>query len=92
MSYSYSLPVMDECIDNMGDKTKIFLLDLNWDHWKTPLRRSDRDKTTLECHEGTNRLHFMQFGIKNSPETFQRTLDIVFVSYKRKRTYYILII
>jgi Reverse transcriptase (RNA-dependent DNA polymerase) len=49
-----------------------------------PMESDARDKTTFTCHEGTYRFIRMPFGLRNSPATFQRTVEIVLSGLKWK--------
>jgi hypothetical protein len=73
---SYPLPRMDECIDSLGDASVFSTLDCNSGYWQIPVDPMDMDKTTLTSHEGLNQFRRMPFGLKNSPATFQRFVDI----------------
>ena len=50
---SYPLPLIDECLDSLGDATIFSTLDCNSGHWQIPVRDEDKDKMTFTCHEGT---------------------------------------
>jgi Reverse transcriptase (RNA-dependent DNA polymerase) len=74
--YSYPLPRMDECIDSLGDARVFCTLDCNSGYWKIPVSPHDKEKTTFTSHEGLFKFLRMPFGLRNTPATFQRFVDI----------------
>jgi Reverse transcriptase (RNA-dependent DNA polymerase) len=73
---SYPLPRMDECIDSLGDAKICTTLDCYSGYWQIPVRPEDRDKTTFYSHEGIYWFLRIPFGLRNSPATFHRFVDI----------------
>jgi Reverse transcriptase (RNA-dependent DNA polymerase)/RNase H-like domain found in reverse transcriptase len=68
---------MDECIDSLGDANVFTTLDFNSGYWQIPVAPEDKDETTFTSHEGTYKFCRMPFGLRNTPATFQRVVDIV---------------
>jgi len=74
---SYPLPLMDECIDSLGEATILSTLDCNAGYWQVAIAPEDREKTAFVCHEGAYQYKRMPFGLTNAPATLQRALDII---------------
>ena len=81
---SYPLPLMDECIDSLGDATLFITLDCNSGYWQITVSKKDQDKTSFVCHAGMYRYKRILFGLTNAPATFQRIRDILLGPYKWK--------
>lgn len=62
----YLLPLMDECIDFLGDSTIFSTLESYRRNWQVEITDEDYDKTVLASHHG--RFHFisMQFGLRHT--------------------------
>jgi Reverse transcriptase (RNA-dependent DNA polymerase) len=73
---SYTLPLMDEITDSLGDATIFSTLDCNSGYWQIPVHPDYRAKTTFTSYEGLYRFLRMPFGLRNAPATFQRFVDI----------------
>ena len=74
---AYPLPLIDDCLDSLGDPEIFTTLECNTGYWQAPLALEDRDKTTFTSYLGTFRYTRMPFGLRNAPATFQRALDII---------------
>ncbi|GFV41199.1 retrovirus-related Pol polyprotein from transposon 17.6 [Trichonephila clavipes] len=59
-----------------GGKTYISTIDLKSGYHQVNVNPADRDKTAFVCPFGTYRFKRMPFGLKNSPATFQRLMEI----------------
>ena len=79
---AYPIPIMDECIDSLGDAVIFSTLDCNSGYWKIPMSDEDRDKTAFVSHCGLFRWLRMPFGLKNAPGTFQRAADVILAGVK----------
>lgn len=73
----YTLPRMDDCLDNLGNANIFTTLDANRGYWKIPITTEDSAKTTFITQVGTYRYIRMPFSLQNAPVRFQRTLDII---------------
>lgn len=74
---SYPIPRMDECFDFLGEAATFSTVDCNSGYWEVEIPEEDRDKTELFSHHKLFRFTCMPFGLKNSPATFQRIVDII---------------
>lgn len=52
-------------------------LDANCGYWNIHILEADRNKTFVTTHSGTYRYSSRPLGLRNAPETFQLTLDII---------------
>ena len=78
------LPLMDECLDSLGD-TKVFsALDAISGYWQMRIPESERDKTAFSRHSGLYRFSRMPFGLTNAPAMFQRAMDILISPFRWK--------
>jgi len=68
---------MDDCLDSLGDATVFSTQAYNARYWQIPVAAQDRDETTFTTHTGLFRFLRLQFGLVNSPASFQRALDII---------------
>lgn len=79
---SYSLPQMDESIYSLADARVFSTLDANSGYRKIKVNESHEEKTAFTPYHGLERLTLMPFGLKNTPATFQRVMDIILFSVK----------
>jgi len=80
----YPLPLVDDCIDFLGDAEVFSTLDCNSGYWQIPVADEDWDKTTFVCHEGAYRYNGVPFGLSSAPATFQRAIDMILGGLKWK--------
>lgn len=78
----YPIPRIDECLHSLDYPLIFSSLDCNWGTWQFPLHPDDIDKSTFTYPYRTFRYTGMLFGLKNSPATFQRDVDVVLSSVK----------
>ncbi|GFU68055.1 retrovirus-related Pol polyprotein from transposon 297 [Trichonephila clavipes] len=76
VSDTYSLPRMDDFLQEAKHTAYIFTIDLKSGYHQVNVKPADRDKTAFVCPFGTYRFKRMPFGLKNAPATFQRLIDI----------------
>ena len=55
MTDSYPLPMMDDCIESLGDAAALSTLECNSGYKQIPVDPSDRDTTSFTTHCGTFR-------------------------------------
>ena len=79
---SYPIPRMDECIDSLGGAEVFSTLDSNSGYWQVDIPMEDRDKTVFVTNNGLFQYTRMPFGLRNAPETVQRSMYIVLSSVK----------
>lgn len=79
---SYPFPGMDEFIDRRGNAKYLPTLDFNWGYCKIALNNFNKDNTTFVSHSSSYGFNRMSFGLTNAPETFNRSLGILFADYK----------
>lgn len=58
-------------------------LELLYEYHKIRVRTEDIEKTTFRTHDGYCDFSAMQFGLSNSPSTFQSTINNIFRHYLR---------
>lgn len=80
----YPIPEMDECVNSFSKATVFTTLDANSIHWQIEFEDEDRDKSAFTSHYGLYRIVSMMFCLKNAPETFRKTLDVIFARVKLK--------
>jgi hypothetical protein len=81
---TYPLPLMDECIDSLGEAAIFDTLDCNSAYWQIPVDPADRRKTTFTSHYGIYRFIRLPFDLRNAPGTLQRAADIILSGVKWK--------
>ena len=76
-SDSFPIPRVDDCIDQIGHAKFVSKFDLLKGYWQVPL--TDRAKLISAFVTPDNLYHYtvMPFGMKNSPATFQRLINLV---------------
>jgi len=79
---SYPLPLMDGCLDFLGDAQLFFMLDCDAGYWQFPIAEDDKPKTAFNCHSGTYQCTRVPFGLCNALATFQWAIDIILSGVK----------
>lgn len=79
---SYFIPHMDECIYSIDEGIAFFTLHANSKYCQVNIDEKYLDKTALTSHDGLYQFIWMSFGLQNTPETFQRTIDDILSSVK----------
>ena len=67
----YSMPLVDDLLDQVGESTYLSKLDLKKGFYQIPVKPEHRDKTAFCSPWGKFRFNRMPFGLKNAPATFQ---------------------
>lgn len=87
ISDAYPIPNMDEIIDQLSGSKYFSVLDLASGFHQIPMRESDKCKTAFSTPFGHYHFTRMPFGLKNSPATFQRQMDILFQGLQNKKIF-----
>lgn len=79
---SYTLPPMDECINNLGGATVFSTLDANSGYCQINIDKHDRDKTVFTSNLGQYRFTRMRLELEMAPAMFQRAIDVMLASIR----------
>lgn len=71
---SYTIPIMNECIDTLGDAEVFYTPNANSTYWQCEVEESDRDKMTITFHMELFCFLQTKFSIKKASVTFHRPL------------------
>ena len=72
---AYSMPRIDNLIDERGGARFITTLDLAKGYWQVPVREQDRPKTAFSAPQGLFQFWMIPFGLQGAPMTFQKMMD-----------------
>ncbi|GBO12081.1 Retrovirus-related Pol polyprotein from transposon 297 [Araneus ventricosus] len=72
----YPLPRMDDLLQSAKHTAFMSTIDLKSGYHQINVHPADRDKTAFVCPFGTFRFRRMPFGFRNSPDTFQRLMEM----------------
>ena len=81
---AYPIPRIDESLSKLGDAKFFTTLNLGSAFWQVPLRKQDREKTSLACELGSFQRKRMPFGLCNATATFQRLMAQALTSVTKK--------
>lgn len=73
----YPLPRIDDALDCLHGAQFFSSLDLRSGYWQVPVAESDRPKTAFVTPDGLYEFNVMQFGLCNTPATFERMIDSI---------------
>ncbi|GBN44541.1 Transposon Ty3-G Gag-Pol polyprotein [Araneus ventricosus] len=73
---SYSLPRIDETLDDLNGSRWLTTLDLKSGYLKVEIRPADREKTAFTTGQGLWQFKVMPFGLCNAPATFGRLMNL----------------
>ena len=68
---------MDDCIDNIGQAKYVTKFDLSKGFWQIPLTDRAKEISAFVTPDGLYQYKVMPFGMKNSPATFQRLINMI---------------
>ena len=74
---SFPVPRMDDCIDNIGQAKYVTEFDLLKGFWQIPLTDRAKEISAFVTPDGLYQYKVMPFGMKNSPATFQRLINMI---------------
>ena len=78
---TYPLPRIQECIDKLGNATRLSSLDLVSDYWQTRVAEKDVQKTTFNTRYSKYEFLVMPFGLTNALATFQTLMNQILRPY-----------
>lgn len=71
------MPRMIEYFESIEYAVVFFALDANSGYWQVDVDKTDRDRMEFISRHGLYRFVRVPFRSKNSPGTFQRTIDVI---------------
>ena len=74
---SYPIPRIDDCIDKVGHAKYVTKIDLLKGFWQVPLTDRAKEASAFVTSNQLYQYKVMPFGMKNSPATFQRLMNMV---------------
>jgi len=74
---SYSLPIIDDILDQLSGNFWFSTLDLKSGYWQLKVRPKDKEKTAFSIGRGLWQFTVMPFGLCNAPATFERLMEKV---------------
>ena len=74
---SFPLPRIDDCIDKVGNSKYVTKFDLLKGFWQVPLTDRAKEVSAFATPNGLYQYKVMPFGMKNSPATFQRLVNVI---------------
>ena len=74
---SFSLPRMEDCVDQVGTARYVSKFDLLKGYWQVPLSKRAQEVAAFITPSGLYSYKVMPFGLRNAPATFQRLMNRV---------------
>ena len=72
---TFPIPRINDCIDNIGQAKYVTKFDLLKGFWQIPLTNRAKEISAFVTPDRLYQYKVMPFGMKNSPETFQRLVN-----------------
>ena len=74
---SFPIPRIDDCIDKVGNSKNVTKFDLLKGFWQVPLTERAKEVSAFATPNSLYQYKVMPFGMKNSPATFQRLVNVI---------------
>lgn len=84
---AYPLPLMDDCIDEIGSSTYVSKLDMLKGYWQVPLTPEASEISAFVTPDYFSQYTVMPFGMCNAPATFQRLINLVLGDIQNCKAY-----
>ena len=68
---------MDDSLDALSGSQYFSTIDISSVYWQVELDAKDRQKTAFTTGDSLYQFKVMPMGLKNSPQTFQRLMELV---------------
>ena len=78
---------MDDCIDNIGQAKYVTKFDLLKGFWQIPLTDRAKKISAFVTPDELYQYKVMPFGMKNSPATFQRLINMIITELDNCKAY-----
>ena len=78
---------MNDCIDNIGQAKYITKFDPLKGFWQIPLTDRAKEISAFVTPDGLYQYKVMPFGMKNSPATFQRLINMIITGLDNCKSY-----
>ena len=78
---------MDDCIDNIGQAKYVTNFDLLKGFWQIPLTDRANEISAFVTPDGLYQYKVMPFGMRNSPATFQRLINMIITGLDNCKAY-----
>lgn len=84
---SFPLPLMEDCVDNVGSAQFVTKLDLLKGYWQVPLTERAAEIAAFVTPDNFLNYTVMAFGLRNAPATFQRLMNSVLAGVQNCKAY-----
>ena len=84
---SFQVPRMDDCIDNIGQAKYVIKFDLLKRFWQIPLADRAKEISAFVTPDALYQYKVMPFGMKNSPATFKRLINMIITRLDNCKAY-----
>ncbi|KAG3154396.1 hypothetical protein PC128_g22363 [Phytophthora cactorum] len=82
MKDCYSMPLIDDILDVLGDAQLSATMDIASGYWNVPMEEESIPKTAFTCQHGLYEWLIMPFGLCNVVPAFERLMETVLVDLK----------
>lgn len=84
---AYPLPLLEDCIDELGNAKYVSKFDLSRGYYQIPLTERAKQLTAFVTPEGVFEYQVLPFGLRNAPATFQRLMNSLLAKVPNCRAY-----